>query len=85
MVRTPPTRRLPWSAIRTRPATPAPRTTKYHGQVFTIGSETTGYTVTSVTIRSEDPNDDPIPLQICEVDESTHPTADCWDLTGPSV
>ena len=58
---------------------------KDHGQAFTTGSETTGYTVTSVTIRSEDPNDDPIPLQICEVDESTHPTADCWDLTGPSV
>ena len=54
-----------------------------HGQAFTTGSETNGYTVTSVTIRSEDPNHDPIPLQICEVDESTHPTAECWELTGP--
>ena len=53
------------------------------GQAFTTGSETNGYTVTSVTIRSEDPNHDPIPLQICEVDESTHPTTECWDLTGP--
>ena len=52
-----------------------------HGQAFTTGSETNGYTVTSVTIRSEDPNNDPIPLQICEVDDNTHPTADCWDLT----
>ena len=52
-----------------------------HGQAFTTGSETNSYTVTSVTIRSEDPNNDPIPLQICEVDDNTHPTADCWDLT----
>ena len=47
-----------------------------HGQAFTTGSETNGYTVTSVTIRSEDPNNDPIQLQICEVDDNTHPTAD---------
>ena len=55
-----------------------------HGQAFTTGSNSTGYTVTSVTIVSTDPNDDTIPLQICEVDGSVHPTTVCTDLTPPS-
>ena len=32
----------------------------------------------------EDPNNDAIPLQICEVDGSVHPTTVCTDLTPPS-
>ena len=52
-----------------------------HGQAFTTGSETNGYTVTSVTIRSEDPNNDAIPLQICGVDDNTHPTTKCRDMS----
>ena len=55
-----------------------------HGQAFTTGSNSTGYTVTSVTIVSKDPNADAIPLQICEVDGSVHPTTVCTDLTPPS-
>ena len=55
-----------------------------HGQAFTTGSNSTGYTVTSVTIVSTDPNNDAIPLQICEVDGSVHPTTVCTDLTPPS-
>ena len=55
-----------------------------HGQAFTTGSNSTGYTVTSVTIVSTDPNADAIPLQICEVDGSVHPTTACTDLTPPS-
>ena len=55
--------------------------TSDHGQAFTTGS--TEYTVTSVKIRSEDPNSDAIPLQICEVANDESPTAVCWDLTGP--
>ena len=55
-----------------------------HGQAFTTGSNSTGYTVTSVTIVSTDPNADAIPLQLCEVDGSVHPTTACTDLTPPS-
>ena len=51
-----------------------------HGQAFTTGNNSTGYSVTSV---SRDPNNDPIPLQICEVDGSVHPTTVCTDLTPP--
>ena len=55
-----------------------------HGQAFTTGSNSTGYTVTSVTIVSTDTNDGAIPLQICEVDGSVHPTTVCTNLTPPS-
>ena len=54
-----------------------------HGQAFTTGNNSTGYRVTSVTIVSRDPNNDAIPLQICEVDGSVHPTTVCTDLTPP--
>ena len=54
-----------------------------HGQAFTTGNNSTGYSVTSVTIVSRDPNNDAIPLQICEVDGSVHPTTVCTDLTPP--
>ena len=54
-----------------------------HGQAFTTGNNSTGYSVTSVTIVSTDPNNDAIPLQICEVDGSVHPTTVCTDLTPP--
>ena len=54
-----------------------------HGQAFTTGNNSTGYSVTSVTIVSTDPNNDPIPLQICEVDGSVHPTTVCTNLTPP--
>ena len=55
-----------------------------HGQAFTTGNNSNGYSVTSVTIVSKDPNNDAIPLQICEVDGSVHPTTVCTDLTPPS-
>ena len=54
-----------------------------HGQAFTTGYNLTGYTVSGVTIISEDPDDDDIALQICGVNTSGHPTTDCTDLTAP--
>ena len=57
--------------------------TRDHGQAFTTGSETNGYIVTSVVIRSEDTDNDPIPLKICEVGTDDFPTADCWELIAP--
>ena len=55
-----------------------------HGQAFTTGANAGGYTVSGVTIISTDPDDDAIALQICEVDDDTHPTSTCTDLTPPS-
>ena len=57
--------------------------TSDHGQAFTTGYNLTGYTASDVTIISEDAEGDDIALQICEVDESTHPTTTCTDLTAP--
>ena len=39
--------------------------------------------VTSVTVISEDPDTDPIELQICEVDGGGAPTAVCTGLISP--
>ena len=58
-------------------------TTAEHAQAFTTGA--TSSTVTSVTIRSEDPEGDDIALKICEVNASTHPTTTCTDLTAPDA
>ena len=55
-----------------------------HGQAFTTGFNTTGYTVTSVQMISEDAQGDDIGLKICAVDTDTNPTDDCTDLTAPS-
>ena len=57
--------------------------TRDHGQAFTTGSNATGYTVTGVTIVSEDGESDDIALQICGVDGSIHPTTTCTNLTSP--
>ncbi len=43
-------------------------------QAFTTGYNETGYTVTSVTIVSEDPEGDTFSLEICEVDGNGEPT-----------
>ena len=58
-------------------------TTAEHAQAFTTGA--TSSTVTSVTIRSEDPEGDNIALKICEVNASIHPTTTCTDLTAPDA
>ena len=55
-----------------------------HGQAFTTGNNSNGYAVSSVTIISEDPENDPIDLKICEVDGGGAPTEDCTDLTPPN-
>ena len=54
-----------------------------HAQAFTTGSERNGYTLTKVTIISEDAEEDDIALRVCEVDGSTHPTETCTDLIPP--
>ena len=54
-----------------------------HGQAFTTGNSSNGYIFSSVTIISEDPEADPIALQICGVDEGGAPTEPCTGLTPP--
>ena len=54
-----------------------------HAQAFTTGDNLGGYGVGSVTIISKDPENDPIDLKICEVDESGAPTDVCLGLTAP--
>ena len=54
-----------------------------HGQAFTTGNNSNGYIFASVTIISEDPDNDAIDLQICEVDAGGAPTVVCTDLTPP--
>ena len=56
-----------------------------HGQVFTTGTNPTGYTVSRVILTSEDPDGDDIAVQICDVDDSGNPTAVCTTLAGPGV
>ena len=58
--------------------------TSDHGQAFTTGDNLPGYNITGVTIISEDPNNDDIALQICEVDRDGNPTTTCTDLTAPN-
>ena len=82
--RTHPSHRSSWSATCPKLPTKTPTYSRDHGQAFTTGNNSTGYSVTSVTIVSKDPNNDAIPLQICEVDGSVHPTTVCTDLTPPS-
>ena len=58
--------------------------TREHGQAFTTGNNPSGYRITSVTIVSDDDDDDPIDLKICGVADSGDPTGDCTDLTAPN-
>ena len=53
-------------------------------QRFTTGSNPAGYTLTSVEIRSEDPQSDDATVSICTVDGRGYPTSSCTPLTAPS-
>ena len=58
--------------------------TSDHGQAFTTGHNATGYTVTGVTIISEDEQGDDTALKICGVASNGGPTTTCTNLTAPS-
>ena len=53
-------------------------------QRFTTGSNPAGYTLTSVEIRSEDPQSDDATVSICTIDGRGDPTSSCTPLTVPS-
>ena len=53
-----------------------------HAQAFTTGADI--YTLTRVTVISEDPEGDDVALKICGVDDNTHPNTTCTDLTAPN-
>ncbi len=52
-------------------------------QRFTTGSNSTGYTLSSVEIVSEDPQGDDARVSLCTVDGSGYPTSTCTALTAP--
>ena len=52
-------------------------------QSFTTGSNSTGYTLTSVEIVSNDSDDDDVSVSLCTVDGSGFPTSTCTALTAP--
>ncbi len=54
-----------------------------YAQNFTTGSNSGGYTLTSVEIVSEDPEGDDASVSLCTVDASGFPTSDCTALTAP--
>ena len=60
--------------------------TSFSGEVaqrFTTGSNSTGYTLTSVEIVSEDDQGDDASVSLCTVDGSGFPTSTCTALTAP--
>ena len=52
-------------------------------QRFTTGSNSGGYTLTSVEIKSEDSQGDTFSVSVCEVDGDGYPTSTCTALTAP--
>ena len=58
--------------------------TRDRAQRFTTGSNTAGYTLTSVELKSEDGESDDATVSICTVDGSDHPTSSCTALTPPA-
>ena len=52
-------------------------------QRFTTGSNSGGYTLTSVEIKSVDPEGDTFSVSVCEVDGDGYPTSTCTALTAP--
>ena len=54
-------------------------------QAFTTGSNSGGYTLSSVEIISEDVQGDDASVSVCTVDGSGYPTTTCTALTAPSA
>ena len=58
--------------------------TRDRAQVFTTGSNSDGYTLSSVNIISEDLEGDDATVSVCTVDGSGYPTTTCTPLTAPT-
>ena len=59
-----------------------------HAQLFHTGNHTNGYTLTSVHVNSQDPEDDDFDVEVCEEDGTSDEfpstaAGDCTDLTAP--
>ena len=60
-----------------------------HAQLFHTGANTAGYTLTSVTVNSDDTQDDDFDVEVCEEDGGpdefpSNNAADCTALTAPA-
>ena len=58
-----------------------------HAQLFHTGANTAGYTLTSVRVNSEDAQNDPFDVEVCEADTTANefPTTTCTALTAPAT
>ncbi len=61
-----------------------------HAQLFHTGANTNGYTLTSVRVNSEDAQNDPFDVEVCEEDGTTNEfpsttAGDCTALTAPAT
>ena len=55
-----------------------------HAQLFHTGNASNGYTLTSVTVDSEDTGSDDFNVEICAVDDDGFPISVCTELTRPA-
>ena len=58
--------------------------TRDRAQAFTTGAHSSGYTLSSVEIISDDIHDDDAAVSVCTVDVNGFPTSTCTALTAPS-
>ena len=58
-----------------------------HAQLFHAGANTLGYTLTNVRVNSEDVENDPFDVEVCEADTTANqfPTTTCTALTAPAT
>ncbi len=61
-----------------------------HAQLFHTGANAAGYTLTSVRVNSEDAQNDPFDVEVCEEDGTTNEfpsttAGDCTALTAPAT
>ena len=56
-----------------------------HAQLFHTGGNTAGYTLRSVIVNSDDPENDAFDVEVCEADTTANefPTSTCTALTAP--
>ena len=57
-----------------------------HGQLFSTGANTAGYTLITVIVNSDDAQNDDFDVEICEADTTANefPTTTCTALTAPT-
>ena len=62
-------------------------TTSNIGQLFHVGDNTAGYTITAISVGTDDAEGHGFDIKVCTADDSAneYPTTDCTDFTAPSA